>query len=1122
MLSKIHALTFMACALSMLLVVAAAARLSAAPASQPQALTAEQKKALLQERDRYLAEVNKLGRQGKLAEAIAAAEKMLAVERRLFGDVHEEIAGSLALLGQLNEARENWDVARKVRSEALTLLTKLHGAKDWRVTDARLALALVETLSRLEANARKQLRVAEAQANQAGQLYRQGKYQQAIPVQQQVVKTHRAILGEHRAYAESLNLLAVLYGQMGDYAKALPLSEQSRDLFKQLLTENHPDYATSLNNLAMLYRAIGDYGKALPLVEQARELVKKLLTENHPNYASSLNNLAWVYEATGDYAKALLLYEQARDLRKRLLMENDADYAAVLDNLAAVYQAIGDYTKALPLCEQARDLRKKLLTESHPRYAHSLNNLALLHKAMGNYAKALPLYEQARDLRKKLLTENHPDYAQSLDNLAELYRALGEYSKALPLYERARDLRKQLLTENHPTYATSLNNLAILSRVMGDYGKALFLYEQARDLRKKLLMENHPDFAQTLNNLAVLYQAMGDYSKALPLREQNLSILQAHLDNTFTAMSSRQRLESLARVQQDLHRYLTVAAHTNASAADRYARVLAFKGAAAARQSEESLAYHSPELQPLLQHLRQVRAGLARVANTPPTRPELRDDWLQRFRTLEADKEKLEVQLAQGSAAFRRFQELRKANAVQVRAALPPRTTLIEFLVYTDSTPLEEPKGKWRSEERILAFALSANREVACLDLGDATFIDHAIDGWRKAIIQGKTDREAAALLAQRLWEPLRPHLGDASTVLIAPDGPLCGLPFAALPGAKPGSVLLQEVAIGYVTSGRHVLELHADTERQPSNGLLVLGGLDYGQRTAPLPESDAPALFLQRVTWKPLPAAAAEVTRLGAVFRQRFPAPAPLRVLDRDTAAAQLKQVLTPGLAEPRYRYLHLATHAFFEPPPKETKTRRPLDAPLTFGEERSQLTYGRNPMLQSGLVLARANAAPDEGTLTAEEVAVLDLRGVEVAVLSACDTGLGKVAGGEGVLGLQRAFQAAGARSLVVSLWSVNDVATSVLMEEFYTNLWQKKLDRLESLRQAQLMVLRHPERVEARAKELARALRQQGATVALLRTRGIDDEAVAAAVPVENGRRRSPPAWWAAWLLSGDPGR
>jgi CHAT domain-containing protein len=171
---------------------------------------------------------------------------------------------------------------------------------------------------------------------------------------------------------------------------------------------------------------------------------------------------------------------------------------------------------------------------------------------------------------------------------------------------------------------------------------------------------------------------------------------------------------------------------------------------------------------------------------------------------------------------------------------------------------------------------------------------------------------------------------------------------------------------------------------------------------------------------------------------------------------------------------------------------------------------------------VLSGANRSPDHGILTAEEVADLDLRGTELVVLSACDTGLGKVAGGEGVLGLQRAFQAAGARSLAVSLWSVNDAATSVLMEEFYANLWQKKLPRLEALRRAQLTVLRDPGRVEQRRRELRELLVKRGVPEEELAARGI----LKAAEDIRSGggasaARRSPPAWWAAFVLSGDPG-
>ena len=148
------------------------------------------------------------------------------------------------------------------------------------------------------------------------------------------------------------------------------------------------------------------------------------------------------------------------------------------------------------------------------------------------------------------------------------------------------------------------------------------------------------------------------------------------------------------------------------------------------------------------------------------------------------------------------------------------------------------------------------------------------------------------------------------------------------------------------------------------------------------------------------------------------------------------------------------------------------------------------------SGLALAGANAPRqpglDDGILTAEEVAALDLEGVDLAVLSACETGLGPVAGGEGVLGLQRAFQVSGTNTVVASLWKVSDEATRLLMERFYQNLWDKKLAKLEALRQAQLMMLREgPER---------------GLTIV-----------------TKNGQaekpRRVPPYYWAAFVLSGD---
>jgi CHAT domain-containing protein len=219
-------------------------------------------------------------------------------------------------------------------------------------------------------------------------------------------------------------------------------------------------------------------------------------------------------------------------------------------------------------------------------------------------------------------------------------------------------------------------------------------------------------------------------------------------------------------------------------------------------------------------------------------------------------------------------------------------------------------------------------------------------------------------------------------------------------------------------------------------------------------------------------------------------------------------------GAALAGHRYLHLATHGYFADPRIKSALAPPQDPKTALGSwealGRSEAT-GLYPGLLAGLVGAGANAPPQDpttgvldvgaGIMTAEEVAGLDLHGCELAVLSACDTGLGLTAGGQGVLGLQRAFHQAGVRAVVASLWSVQDAATSVLMERFYTNLWGQGLPKLEALRRAQLAVLNDPGLIERRRAELVQ--------------RGLGE--VVAELP--EGGRIVPPAWWAAFVLSGD---
>jgi CHAT domain-containing protein len=331
------------------------------------------------------------------------------------------------------------------------------------------------------------------------------------------------------------------------------------------------------------------------------------------------------------------------------------------------------------------------------------------------------------------------------------------------------------------------------------------------------------------------------------------------------------------------------------------------------------------------------------------------------------------------------------------------------------------------------------------------------------------------------------------------------------LPGRRAGSYLVEEVAIGYVTSGRQLLELAGPKGQKHGHGLLTVGGLRYGKPLASRPPAAG--------SWTELPGTLLESERVARTFTEAFPrAEAPRQLQGEAVDAVALKRELPPTAKAPRRRFLHLATHGYFEAPAPYRPGARGGSGEETFDMVREFYTYGRNPLVRSGLVLAGANRSVAQGILTAEEVADLDLRGVELAVLSACDTGRGKQVAGEGVLGLQRAFQAGGARTLVISLWSVNDAATSVLMEEFYTNLWANKMSKLKALQEAQRTVLRNPHRVARRASELHELLAKRGVSETLLLSRGIAKQAEN--LPLGGkGQQRSHPALWAAFVLSGD---
>jgi CHAT domain-containing protein/tetratricopeptide (TPR) repeat protein len=1147
------------------------------PGRPPTQLTEDERILQLQERDRHRNEAVRLANSGRLDEAVREMEATLVIERQVLGELSDDAAKTLLALAKLHEFREDRDSARKVLRDLLALRELQSNRRDWRVGDARRDLADLDKRTMMTPRERKRLEMARQLHSKGQALRSRQQYTAAEVAMRDAIQTFVALLGEdHPYHAAALNNLGGLYEDMGAYARAEPLYLKALAIWKNTVEEDHPDYARSLNNLGGLYRATGQFAQAEPLYRRALAIKKQSLGEDHPDYARSLNNLGELYRATGEYARAEPLYRHALMIRKRSLGEDHPDYAEGMNNLGMLYQAmgeyvraekllrqalknlkqavgevhpayacslsnlgglyqdIGDYTRAEPIVRRSLEIRKKVFGEDHPAYATGLNNMADLHVAKGDYALAKPLFHQALAITKKAVGGDHPDCATSLCNLGTLYLVTGEQTIAEPLLRRALEIWKQAVGEDHPTYASGLNNLGVLYQEMGDYARAEPLYRRASAIRKQALGEDHPDYASSLTILGSLYQAMGDFARAELCLREALERQTARFHDTASALSERQTLELVGTMNVYLNGYLSVALQTGVRPDALYRWVLDWKGVFGAKLADDPPVGDRPELRPVLEELASIRSRLARLAFTTPG-PTRRDAWREQLDRLRERKDDLESELARKSSTYRVRRESARAGPGDVAAALPVGTALVDLMMYWHYGPRQGGKVEVMRERRLLAFIVQRDRPVVCIALGDEQRITSAFRAWGAALVghDSKVVQESATVLGQLVWEPLQPHLAGARTVLLAPDGLLSVFPFATLPGRMHGSYLIEDVAIGYVGSGREAAALLTAPQNTTSGGFLAAGAIDFTADPGPagaLPPGQHPLVVAarERGGFAPLPGTRAECELARGLFRRAFPDQPAVFLTGDEPTEAELKKRLDGG----QWRAVHLGTHGFFSSPTRVAALRAAVRREQPFnGASRSgnaaddAAAFALTPFLRSGVILAGGGRGPDpmqlnelsaappaeDGILSAEEVQSLDLRGTELVVLSACETGLGVGHYGQGVLGLQRAFHAAGARAVVASLWKVDDAATSVLMEQFYTNLWSKKMPKLEALRQAQLAVLNDRGLVKARRAELAKH-------------RGIDEKPEklpngGRVAPANDRVTRSDPTLWAAFILSGD---
>jgi CHAT domain-containing protein/tetratricopeptide (TPR) repeat protein len=353
-------------------------------------------------------------------------------------------------------------------------------------------------------------------------------------------------------YATTLNSLAELYFKMNLYSTALPIQIKAIEIRKILLGEENIDYAASKKNLAKIYLRMGKYIEAENAFLQAQMIYRKVLGEENITYSKLLNDISVLYTDIGNYSKAILYQNQATEITKNLFGENDYEYAKYLRNLAQIYLTSGDYMKADEHNKRSLEIIKKQQKDNN-EYVFNLNIIADQYNRMGKFAKAEELYLEALDIRKKSVGEEHLDYATSLSLLAGHYNKIGKYDKAESIFIKSLNITKRIVGEENMIYIRSLNNLAKIYNNLKDYSRSANIYNKVILLTKNILGDNNRDYSTYLNNLATTYIQLGKYEKAEPLLLKSNNIIKNILGETdFNYAIS---LNNLANLYDRLKKY---------------------------------------------------------------------------------------------------------------------------------------------------------------------------------------------------------------------------------------------------------------------------------------------------------------------------------------------------------------------------------------------------------------------------------------------------------------------------------------------------------------------------------------------------------------------------------------
>ncbi len=907
--------------------------------------------------------------------------------------------------------------------------------------------------------------------------------------------------------------LGYLYDELGQYDQAEILYRQLLELEEERVGKESEDYYLTAYALIDHYIYTEDPEKGIELVKELERLVDKgsfedamvskgkgdllqisgsykkaekelvkaiqILQEEglyaSIEYIAVLNSLGGLYTGISKIPESEEVYQEALTILSRIPGDNTDYEMAINSNLARVYTALASYEQAESIFKENMKLDKELYGENSFFYALDAYNLGLNHLYAGAYTQAERYHYIALDIFKDIVGEESIDYARVLNNLTLLYTRTRELELAKEYGQQAIDAFAVSAGPDHPQTSFANYNLADAYFTEGDIVSAGRLHLKALNIRKRTLGVDHPVYAKSTQKLAVLSWASNDLKQAISYYEETFDNYFNQINQVFPILSEEEKTKfyynNLKPSFEQYNAFIVKSSLEDKSLiGNMYDYQLAIKGLIfyasnkvrdAILNSGDSLLFNKYE-----QWL-EMKEQTAKLLGATDLSISLRN---RKIDSLSEISNELERVLSQESGAFNETFLRKRLTWKDVQKKLQPGEAAVEVIRFRDFVP--DSAGVFTDEVFYAALIVTPDTkdqpEMVLMRNGKL-METRFLANYRNAI-KYKVEENISYRL---FWRPIANKLEGIRKIYFSPDGVFNQISIYTLKNPDSKNYLIDELEIKLVTNTKDLIIVNRNNDKKGASYLFGypnynMGTLEeqpqgkenneQGERGANGPDPGLKVEDLTRGGSIPrglrgnllrymttnnllalLPGTQVEVSKIDSLYQHL--SKEAFIYTSNDALEDNIKKVRSPEV-------LHIATHGFFL---ENTESDQLVDE------------YIENPLLRSGLILAGANSyiatgqisdkmrLSDDGILTAYEAMNLKLDGTDLVVLSACETGLGVVKNGEGVYGMQRAFQVAGADAIIMSMWTVDDAATQELMTNFYQE-WLGGKDKQESFILAQ----------------------------------------------------------------------